>query len=153
MNPRHIQMFMQMAVVASRYSHAKKLQVGSLFVRDGRILSIGINGTAAGTDNTCEDKVWESNYQVWGDDGEYKLVTKDTVIHSEQSAMYKAARDGESLRGSSLFVTTQPCLMCSLGLVACGVSEVYYLNDYRNQEGIDNLKKHNIIVRQITLEN
>ena len=141
MNPRHVKMFMEMANVASKYSHAKRLKVGSLFVRDGRILSIGINGTTSGADNTCEEEDEFGN-----------LVTLGTVIHSEQQAMYKASRDGESLKDSILFVTTQPCLMCSLGLVACGVKEVYYLHNYRSTEGIDFLKSAGILTRQITLE-
>ena len=141
MNPRHVRMFMEMAVVASKYSHAKRLQVGSLFVRDGRILSIGINGTVAGSDNTCEITDETGN-----------LVTKDIVIHSEQQAMYKAARDGECLKGSTLFVTVQPCLMCSLGLVSSGVKEVYYLNDYRCDKGLQYLRENDIVVRKITLE-
>lgn len=141
MNPRHIQMFMKMAVIASKYSHAKRLQVGSLFVKDGRILSIGINGTVAGSDNTCESIDESGN-----------LITLNTVIHSEQAAMYKACRDGESLKDSTLFVTTQPCLMCSLGLVSSGVKEVYYLYDYRCSKGLDYLKEHGIMVKQITLE-
>lgn len=141
MNNKHIQMFMQMAVVASTYSHAKRLQVGSLFVRDGRILSIGINGTIAGSDNTCETTDEFGN-----------LVTLNTVIHSEQQAMYKACRDGESLKDSTLFVTTQPCLMCSLGLVSSGVKEVYYLHSYRCNKGLIYLQENGIIVRQMTLE-
>lgn len=142
MNNKHIQMFMQMAVVASTYSHAKRLQVGSLFVRDGRILSIGINGTIAGSDNTCETTDEFGN-----------LVTLNTVIHSEQQAMYKACRDGESLKDSTLFVTTQPCIMCSLGLVSSGVKEVYYLHSYRCNKGLIYLQENGIVVRKIYLEN
>ena len=83
-----IKMFMEMAEAAAKYSHAERLKVGSIFVRDGRILSIGINGTPAGTDNRCETEDEFGN-----------TITKKDVIHSEQAGIYKAARDGESLEG------------------------------------------------------
>lgn len=128
---------MEMAIVASQYSHATRLKVGSIFVKDGRILSIGINGTISGHDNSCEEM-----------DANGNLVTKHTVIHSEQQGMYKAARDGESLKGSTLFVTAAPCTMCSLGLISVGVSEVYYLDEYRLTEGLQLLKDANILVEK-----
>lgn len=139
MKKHHLEMFMQMAEVAAKQSHAYRLKVGSLFVRDNRILSIGINGRVVNEPNDCEIIDEETG----------ELITRPDVLHAEQAAMYKAARDGESLKGSTLLVTHAPCLMCSLGIHACGVKAVYYRNTYRNTEGVDFLRKHDIIVDQL----
>lgn len=131
-------MFMQMAEIAAKQSRAVRLKVGSLFVRDNRILSIGLNGRVSGEPNICEYV-----------DNTGKLVTRSDVLHAEQAAIYKAARDGESLKDSTLLVTHAPCLMCSLGLHACGVKSVYYRNAYRNTEGLDFLESRGIFTSQL----
>lgn len=139
MKHHHLEMFMQMAEVAAKQSHAVRLKVGAIFVKDGRILSVGINGRVSDEPNSCEDIDPETG----------ELITRKDVIHAEQAGIYKAARDGQSLQGSSLMLTHAPCLMCSLGLHSCGVKEVYYRNTYRDNSGIDFLKKHGVKVNQL----
>ena len=138
MKPQHIKMFMEMAEAAAKYSHAERLKVGSIFVRDGRILSIGINGTPAGTDNRCETEDEFGN-----------TITKKDVIHSEQAGIYKAARDGESLEGATLFVTHSPCPMCALAILSCKIQTVYFKHLYRDSDGIRYLLNHGVIVHQL----
>ncbi len=49
--------------VAARFaelSHARRLHVGAIVVKDDRIISIGYNGMPAGWDNDCEDKEYMS---------------------------------------------------------------------------------------------
>ena len=140
MKPHHVRMYMEMAEVSAKYSHATRLKVGSIFVRDNRILSIGINGTPPNDDNCCEEI---------GSDG--IQVTKENVIHSEQAGIYKAARDGESLNGASLFVTHSPCFKCSLAIISVGIKEVYFRNQYREAKGIANLIKHGVLVYELTI--
>ena len=45
---------MEAAEVYGSLSHAKRLKVGCVIVRDNRIISIGYNGTPSGWDNNCE---------------------------------------------------------------------------------------------------
>ncbi len=50
---------MQTAKIFAELSHARRLHVGAIVVKDDRIISIGYNGMPAGWDNNCEDKVWD----------------------------------------------------------------------------------------------
>lgn len=138
MKEKHKLMFLEMAEVAGKTSTAKRLKVGAILVKDSRILSIGINGTVPGSDNNCEDII----------DGE--LVTKNTVSHAEMQSIYKAARDGQPIKGASLFCNYAPCLACSVALVNTGVSSVYYRNSYRSKEGLQFLVDNNVYVEAVT---
>ena len=47
--------FMDVAERFAQLSHARRLQVGAIVVKDDRIISIGYNGMPSGWDNDCED--------------------------------------------------------------------------------------------------
>lgn len=138
-------MYMAMANVAASASTAVKLKVGSIVVKDHRILSVGYNGTPPGTDNVCEDKVWIGDDQV----GDYQLVTKKEVIHAEMNAIYKMARDGQSGAGADIFITHAPCFECAKAILSVGFNKVWYRNSYRNEDGINLLMSNNIAVEKV----
>jgi dCMP deaminase len=115
---------MDWAERVAQLSHAKRLQVGSVIVKDDTVISYGYNGTPAGWDNNCEDKVFNTQYiqqkdNTWIDPntykvvdieehypfiatsdeddsyiGHYRLKTKPEVMHSERNALDKLARQG-----------------------------------------------------------
>ena len=134
----------------AQLSSAKRLQVGSVVVKDNRIISIGYNGTPAGWDNNCEyyATVYSDVTKTWYPTGETK--TKDEVIHAEANAILKLARDGESGSGAILFCTHAPCIHCAKLIYGAGISKVFYRNTYRDEDGIDFLKKCNIEIEKMT---
>lgn len=134
---KFIRYFMDVAKLTANLSHAKRLKVGSIIVKDNRIISIGYNGTPAGWDNNCE-------HEVNG-----KLTTKDEVIHAEENAILKLARDGESGKGTTMYVTHAPCINCARLIYNAGVSSIYYEIPYRDTTGIDFLQKCGISVQKI----
>ena len=74
---------MQTSEVYAELSTAKRMKVGSIIVKDDRIISIGYNGMPSGWDNTCEHEV------LWGNkDGKQvqyaspQLKTKPEVLLS-----------------------------------------------------------------------
>jgi dCMP deaminase len=131
------QSYMSVARIFAKHSYAKKLQVGSVIVKDDRIISIGYNGTPAGWSNVCEDVV----------DG--ILITRDEVLHAEANAIAKLARSNEAGLGSSIFVTHAPCMSCAKTIYQTGIESVYYDKEYRNTKGIDFLKKCGIYVENL----
>jgi dCMP deaminase len=138
-----------MAERFAELSHAKRLKVGAIVVRDNRVISIGYNGTPAGWDNSCEKKVYTitGKYDGLDEDGtSYQWVTKDEVIHAEANAISKLARDGEAGLGSSMFLTHAPCVQCAKMIYGAGINTVYYRNSYRDEAGVDFLKKCNLEV-------
>ena len=149
MKEKWINAFMDTAERFAQLSSAVKLQVGSVVVKDNRIISIGYNGTPSGWDNACEDEI--NQFIVTSPDGppfkestvEVKkiLKTKDEVIHAEANAITKLARDGESGAGSTLFCTHAPCVQCAKLIYGAGITSVYFRNHYRNNDGLEFLEK------------
>jgi len=51
-------------------------------------------------------------------------------IHAEADIVAQAAREGVSLKGSEMFVTTFPCPNCARLLIRAGVKRMYYAQGY-----------------------
>lgn len=126
---------MQVAEVYAQLSSATRLKVGCVIVKDNRIISIGYNGMPSGWDNVCE----------------HEGKTKPEVLHAESNAIAKLARSPESGDGASIFITHSPCIDCAKLIYQSGIQEVYYKNDYRSEQGVDFLKKCDIMVSKLTL--
>ena len=149
MKQKFIDAYMKTAETFAELSSAKRLHVGAIIVKDDRIISIGYNGMPAGWDNECEDKTyispWNSEHrEVLGIT--YNLKTKPEVLHAETNAIAKLARTTESGLGSTMFITHAPCIDCAKLVFQSGINSVYYRNSYRNEDGIDFLKKCNVEV-------
>lgn len=134
MKKKWIDAFMDTAERFAQLSSAKRLKVGAVVVKDNRIISIGYNGMPSGWDNVCETE---------------EYVTKDEVIHAEANAIAKLARDGESGKDSSMFLTHAPCIHCAKMIYGAGISKVYYRNIYRDNNGVDFLEKCSISVELV----
>ena len=138
---------MQTAQVFAELSHARRLHVGAIVVKEDRIVSIGYNGMPAGWDNNCEDEighVLDDNRNIV----ETRLKTKPEVLHAEMNALMKLAKSTESGNGADLFITHAPCLDCAKGIFQAGIARVWFGAAYRDTTGIDFLKKSNIQVTQ-----
>jgi len=134
MKKKWVDAFMDTAERFAQLSSAKRLKVGSVVVKDNRIISIGYNGTPAGWTNNCE-----------GDDGK----TKDEVIHAEANSILKLAKSGDGGDGADLFCTHAPCVQCAKMIYGAGIKKVYYRDTYRDTLGIEFLEKCNIEVEQV----
>jgi len=53
-----------------------------------------------------------------------------TSIHAEAEIIAKAAKDGQSLKGTILYTTTFPCPNCARLIGTAGVKAVYYSKGY-----------------------
>ena len=142
MKKKLIQAYMQTAKIFAELSHARRLHVGAIVVKDDRIISIGYNGMPAGWDNNCEDKVWDIT-------GNYELKTKSEVLHAESNAISKLARSSESGDGATMFITHAPCMECSKLIYQSGIKKVYFGQAYRDTSGIEFLNKCKVTVEQI----
>ena len=137
MKPKLLQAYMQTAKTFAELSHARRLHVGAIVVKDDRIISIGYNGMPAGWDNNCETEV----------NGE--LITRPEVLHAESNCISKLARSSESGDGATMFVTHAPCMECSKLIYQSGIRRVYFGSAYRDDSGIKFLKACGIVVEQM----
>jgi dCMP deaminase len=140
---------MDIARRTAELSHARRLHVGAIVVKDDRIISIGYNGMPAGWDNNCEDEVRGSS----GGLPMSKLVTKPEVLHAETNAIAKLARSNESGLGGDMFITHSPCLDCAKLIYQSGIKRVFYSEAYRDDTGTEFLKKSGIEVTQVDVTN
>lgn len=123
--------YLDMAQIWAKNSYCKRRQVGALIVKNRMIISDGYNGTPSGFENVCEDETGK---------------TKPYVLHAEANAITKVAKSGNSSDGSTMYVTTAPCLECSKLIIQAGIKRLVYRDDYRITDGIDLLKKVGIEV-------
>lgn len=119
--------FMAVAQISSMRSKDPSTQVGAVIVdSDNRILSIGYNGLP----NGCPDNEFPWNSEPENDTEEEKINIKNYyVVHAELNAIlnYK----GESLKGTTLYVTLIPCYECAKAIIQSGIKKIVYLG-YRN---------------------
>lgn len=140
---------MQTAYNFASLSKAVRHKVGAVLVTKQGIVIPGVNGTVAGTDNACEERVWIPNEGPFGDCGEWVLQTKPTVLHAELNCILKAAKEGVSCINATLLVTLSPCLSCSAMIAQSGIKQVYYAEQYRIPEGVEFLESCGVEVEQI----
>jgi len=134
--------YMQTAEIFAELSHARRLHVGAIIVKDDRIISIGYNGMPSGWDNNCEDTIQNSDDTV-------TLKSKPEVLHAETNAIAKLARSTESGLNATMFITHSPCLDCAKLIYQSGINAVYYRDAYRNEDGVSFLKQSKVKVEQI----
>lgn len=163
MKKKMIDYYMKVAEDTAALSYGKRLKVGSIIVNNNRIISIGYNGSISGESNILEYEVFctPENYEKLSTEERLRysynpiknnyigLQTKPDVIHAEKNAILKLTKSTESSEGSTLFVTTAPCLECSTLILLSGIKDVFYKELYRNSNGVDFLQKHNVQVQQI----
>lgn len=146
MKPKFQKLYMDWACRTAELSHARRLQVGAVIVKDDTVISYGYNGTPAGWDNNCEDIIQHSDDTV-------SLKTKPEVLHAEMNSLMKLARTVQSGIDATMFITHSPCLECAKGIYQAGIKEVYYKEQFKSTDGIDFLRKCGIHVQQINNNN
>ena len=72
------------------------------------------------------------------------IKTNEYTLHAEQNAILDAAKHRRKLDGSTIYVTHSPCPTCAKMIAGVGIKKVIYLNDYRDDSGLDYLKRLNI---------
>jgi dCMP deaminase len=136
------QAYMKTAETFAELSHARRLHVGAIVVKDDRIISIGYNGMPAGWDNNCEELVHRIAEEP-------VLKTKPEVLHAETNAIAKLAKSTESGNGADIFITHAPCLDCAKLIYQSGIKRVFFGDAYRDDSGIKFLKLSGVDVEQI----
>ena len=136
------QAYMKTAETFAELSHARRLHVGAIVVKDDRIISIGYNGMPAGWDNDCE---------YWVEDGDLGSgwKTRPEVLHAETNAIAKLARSGEHGLDSDLFVTHAPCMDCAKLIYQAGIRRVFFGTAYRDNSGVDFLTASGVQIEQL----
>jgi dCMP deaminase len=108
--------FMSIALLASCRSPCLRLHVGSVIVKENRLISMGYNGFISGAPHIS--RIQDNHEQ--------------SIIHSEINAITDCAKRGASLNDAKIYVTHYPCINCFRSIAASNIKEIIYLNDYKN---------------------
>ena len=114
--------FMSIALLASQRSPCQRLHVGSVIVKEKRLISMGYNGFISGAPHISRIK---DNHE-------------QSIIHSEINALMDCAKRGTSLENATIYITHYPCLNCFRAIAASSIKEIVYLYDYNN-DGMVNI--------------
>lgn len=112
--------FKEIVQVTARRACCKRLHVGCLFVMNNRIIAQGYNGFLPGCPHVSIMR-----------DGH-----EQATIHAEQNVIADCAKRGISCNGCTAYITHFPCLTCMKMMIAVGVKEVKYVNNYNNDETV-----------------
>lgn len=129
---------MKVAEDAAQLSYANRLKVGCVIIKDDNIISFAYNGTPSGWDNCCEEDIVVNSNGIFV----IQQKTKPEVLHAEENAVLKLAREGKSGKNATMFCTHAPCIHCARMIGGTGISTLYYKNVYRDDSGLEYLKKY-----------
>ncbi len=113
--------FKEIVLVTKNRSPCERLQVGCLLVRDNRIISQGYNGFLPGAPH---ESIVRDNHEM-------------ATVHAEQNAIADCAKRGVSCNESIAYITHYPCIHCCRLLLASGIKEIKYIDDYKNDELVE----------------
>lgn len=128
--PSWNEMYMQIAEIVAKRSKDPHTKVGAVIVKDNRILGIGYN---------AEPKNFSYEFD-WNSAEKY-----DYVIHAELNAISNATYYGNSIEGSTIFLTLSPCHECMKLLIQYGIRTIYYKDKYKDFDLSEKMAKHSNI--------
>lgn len=117
---------MDIAIVVARRSTCLRRRVGTIVVKERRVLTTGYNGAPAGLAH-CADVGCERD-RLGVPAGERHELCRG--LHAEQNAIIQAAVHGVSIRGGTLYSTDYPCSLCAKMIVNAGIKRVVYCGNY-----------------------
>lgn len=117
--------FLKTAYLLGKQSKCVSKQVGSLIVKDNRIISTGYNGTPVGFKN-CNEVFDKNNF----DREKHHIWSKIYETHSESNAIAYAAKNDIGIEGSEIYVILQPCDDCLKLIIAAGIKKIYFVYTY-----------------------
>jgi dCMP deaminase len=123
--------FLAITSVVAKRGTCPRRKVGCILVVDNRIVAAGYNGAPKGLPH-CDEVGCKP-------DGQGGCTN---ASHAELNALAYAARRGLApLDGATCYLTLSPCYRCSQHLITTGIARVVFDTMYRDQSGIELLRK------------
>jgi dCMP deaminase len=128
--------FKEMVQVVSKRATCGRACQGAIIVKENRVISTGYNGPVSRSKH-CEELGCNVNESC------------KVSVHAEANSIYFAAKHGIATEGASLYCSTAPCHLCAQAIIQAGITEVFYINDYRDRAGIEILESSKVEVSKL----
>jgi len=137
--------FLDVAKLVSKRSTCLRRSVGAVLVKEKRILATGYNGAPAGLKHCVDVGCIRQKLRI--PSGERHELCR--ALHAEQNALIQASLYGISVKGSILYSTCQPCLICVKMLINAGIKKIVIANGYPDKMALDFLKQAGIKIKKL----
>jgi dCMP deaminase len=134
--------FMKIAEDVATRATCIRRKVGAVIVKDRRILTTGYNGPPAGISHCTPETCLRTLYNV--PSGERHELCRG--LHAEQNAIIQAAYHGVSVRDAIIYITHQPCSICTKMLINSGIGKYIFKNPYNDRLAEEMIKEAGIEV-------
>lgn len=141
MSSKYLNYYKEVLESSTKMSTCRRLHVGAIIVKEGRVKSSGWNGTMPGQPHcneifSEEDSTSEAFYEAHG------KFSAENEGHAEMSAIAYAAREGVATNGCDMAVSHTPCSACAKVIILAGIKRIYYIEKYdRDLTGMALLEK------------
>ena len=126
LRPSWPEYFMAITKLVATRSTCLRRHVGAILVKDKRILASGYNGAPSGLKHCEEVGCLRADSSI--PSGERHELCRG--LHAEQNAIIQAANHGISIKGSILYCTNKPCVICTKMIINAGIKKIYYEEGY-----------------------
>ncbi len=140
--------FMQIAHLVSQRSTCLRRKVGAVIVKDKRVLSTGYNGAPSGIKHCDVTGCLREKLKV--PSGQRHELCRG--LHAEQNALLQAALHGVSVKDAVIYITNQPCIICTKMLINAGIKEVVFEGDYPDSMSSQFLEEAGVKLRRFPEE-
>jgi dCMP deaminase len=126
--------FMEMAQITAKRSTCLRRRVGAVIVQSRHIMAAGYNGAPKGIAH-CDERGGCYRDKLGVPSGERHELC--LALHAEQNAIVQAAALGQSVDGSTIYITHQPCVICAKMIINAGVKRIIVKEGYPDRLAVD----------------
>lgn len=131
---------MQLAKIVATRSTCLRHDVGAVLVNKKRILASGYNGAPRNMKHCLEIGCIRDKLNIAS--GTRAEICR--AVHAEQNAIIQCAVYGVSSEGSTIYITHQPCTICTKILINAGVKRIVYEQAYPDEFSQELLKESGV---------
>ena len=135
---------MDITHLVAKRSTCLRRQVGSVLVKDKKILATGYNGAPSRLAHCLEIGCLREKQEI--PSGERHELCRG--LHAEQNAIIQAAYHGVRIQGATLYCTNHPCTICSKMIINAGIEKIVYEEGYADDLAARMLKESGIQVKR-----
>ena len=128
--PNWDEYFMEVAKLTATRSTCLRRQVGAVIVKDRHIIATGYNGAPRGLSH-CDERGGCLRQELGVPSGQRHELCR--ALHAEQNAIIQAAAMGHGIEGGTIYITHQPCAICSKMIINAGISRIVIREGYPDQ--------------------